>query len=250
MEPNEYSLMASVEDRHWWWRARREILARTIERYAPPAVGGERKVLEVGCGTGGNLAMLARFGSVLGAEPEAAAIAFLREKHGRRFEVIEHSIPQRIPGRFHIVGMFDVLEHIEDDAGVLRWIGDLLEPGGVAVITVPAFAFLWSEHDDAAHHVRRYTVDGLRRIVPPELKIAHLTYFNSLLFPPVAAVRLILRCLPRAWQLSGTHMGLPSAPFNWLFYHLFRTERHVAPRFRSPAGVSVLLVLRRRPGSS
>jgi SAM-dependent methyltransferase len=248
MDLSEYAVMASLEERHWWWRARREILARTIERYAPAPGGGARRVLEVGCGTGGNLPMLARFGSVLGAEAEPLAIQYLRGKRGDRFMVVEHAIPQPIAGRFHIVGMFDVLEHIEDDAGALRWLAGLLEPSGVAVITVPAFPFLWSEHDHAIHHFRRYTLAALRRIVPAALEIAHLTYFNSVMFLPVAAVRLVLQRLPRSWQPSGSHMALPPAPLNWLFYRLFRVERYVAPRFRSPAGVSALLVLRRRRG--
>jgi SAM-dependent methyltransferase len=249
MEPAEYSLMSAVEGRHWWWRARRDILARTIERYAP-ASDGPRRVLEVGCGTGGNLPMLARFGEVTGAESDATAIACLKEKLGDRFPVLQHAIPTPIEGRFHILGMFDVLEHIEDDAGAMAWTAAQLVPGGVAVITVPAFPFLWSGHDEAAHHYRRYTLSALSSIVPSQLEVVHLTYFNSVLFPSVAAVRLVLRQLPKKLQPRGTHMGLPPAAINSLFYHLFRVEQHVVPRYRSPVGVSALVVLRRRPDSS
>jgi SAM-dependent methyltransferase len=248
MELAEYDLMAAVEDRHWWWRARREILARTIEIYAPPGGATQRRVLEVGCGTGGNLSMLGQFGDVVGAEHEPAAIRYIEGKYPGRFQVIQHSIPDPIPGQFDIVGMFDVLEHIEDDTMALRWVAGQLRPGGVAVLTVPAFPFLWSQHDVAARHYRRYRLDGLRALVPPELELLHSTYFNVLVFPAVAAVRLGMRLLPRTWQPQGTHMALPPEPLNWLGYQGFRVERFLAPRRRSGVGVSALLVLRRPPG--
>jgi SAM-dependent methyltransferase len=247
MELDEYALMAEVEDQHWWWRARREIITRTLEEYAPNAQPGGRRVLEVGCGTGGNLPALARFGRVLGAEHEPAALEFLTAKNADRFEVIQHTIPAPIPGTFDILAMLDVLEHIEGDAAALRWVADQLRPGGVAVLTVPAFPFLWSEHDVAARHFRRYTLQSLTSLVPPELEIVHQTYFNALLFPAVAAVRLGMRLLPRRWRPRGTQMALPPAPFNWLAYQLFRLERHLVPRRRAALGVSALLVLRRRP---
>jgi SAM-dependent methyltransferase len=247
MELDEYALMAEVEDQHWWWRGRREIITRTLERYAPEQTNGPRRVLEVGCGTGGNLAALSRFGQVLGAEHEPAALEFLRAKNGDRFQVIQHSIPAPIPGTFDILAMFDVLEHIESDAGALRWVSAQLRPGGVAVVTVPAFPFLWSEHDVAAQHYRRYTLASLTAVLPPELEILHQSYFNALLFPAVAAVRLGMRLLPRSWRPQGTQMALPPAPLNWLAYQVFRLERHLVPRRRAAVGVSALLVLRRRP---
>lgn len=247
MQLAEYDLMAAVEERHWWWRARREIIARLIEDHAPAVpAAGQRRVLEVGCGTGGNLPMLSRFGEVLGAEHEPAALDYLRGKHGQRFPAIQHSIPQPIDGQFDVVGMFDVLEHLQDDAGALRWLGSQMRPGGVAVLTVPAFPFLWSQHDVAARHFRRYTLPALQAVVPTELEILHQSYFNLAVFPVVAAVRLGMRLLPRRWQPQGTHMALPPAPINWVAYQLFRAEQHLVPRRQLALGVSALLVLRRR----
>ena len=245
MELQEYALMAEVEDRHWWWRARREILRGVLEQYAPARNGHSRRVLEVGCGTGGNLATLQEFGEVLGAEHEPAALGYLRFKYQDRFKAIQHSIPDPIPERFDIIGMFDVLEHLADDAAALRWLSTQLRPGGVAVLTVPAFPFLWSEHDVAAHHFRRYRLAGLIGLVPPELKVLHATYFNTLLFPAVAAVRTALRLLPARLRPGGTQMALPPAALNWLAYQVFRLERHLVPRLRSAVGVSALIVLQR-----
>jgi SAM-dependent methyltransferase len=249
LDPDEYKLMASVEDTHWWWRARREIIARVIEQYSPPSERNDRRVLEVGCGTGANLSMLAGFGDVLGAESDSEAITHLRRKHGQQFSVVQHAIPEPLSGQFDILGLFDVLEHIEDDGAALRWVAAQLKPGGIAVITVPAFPFLWTEHDEAAHHFRRYTPAALKRIVPKELEILHATCFNSLLFAPVAAVRLTARLLPKRYRPRKTQMQQPPRPVNWLFYRLFRLERHLAARMWSPFGVSILAVLRRPQNS-
>lgn len=239
--------MASVEDAHWWWRARREVLSETIARYASPR-SEARSVVEVGCGTGGNLAMLERFGTVTGAESESTAIQFLREKYGDRFQTIEHAIPDPLPGRFDLLCMFDVLEHIKDDAAALRWVALHLAPGSIAVLTVPAFRFLWTEHDEAAHHYRRYTTAEFKAKVPPDLEILHLTYFNTLLFAPVAIVRAATKLLPRRFRPQGTNMALPPRFLNELLYRIFRVERRFAPRLRLALGVSVLAVLRRREG--
>jgi SAM-dependent methyltransferase len=245
MELHEYELMSSVEDAHWWWRARRDILADTIRTHLPD-FGVARRVAEVGCGSGGNLPMLAEFGTVTGAELEPSAVAKAHAKHGGRFEVLTHRIPEPLPRPVHLLGMFDVIEHIEDDRAALRWAAEQLVPGGLLVITVPAFGFLWTRHDEAAHHFRRYSPASLRAIVPPEFEVRHLTCFNTVLFPVVAAIRLALRLVPRSLQPNKTHMGLPPKPLNEFLYRLFRSERRLAPRRRSPLGVSVLAVLRRR----
>lgn len=250
MNQDEYDLMTAVEDVHWWWCARREIIAAVIERYAPAPGQAPRKIIEVGCGTGGNLPMLAGFGEVLGAESESTAIAAIKDKHGDRFRVVQHTIPTPLPERHDVLGMFDVLEHIEDDAAALRWAAQQLVPGGIAVVTVPAFPALWTEHDEAAHHFRRYTPASLARAVPPELEVLHLTCFNAILFPPVALIRRLTRLLPKRYRPRGTNMKLPPRLLNSVLYRIFRVERRFVPRMRSPLGVSVMAVLRRRPDSA
>jgi SAM-dependent methyltransferase len=245
MQLDEYRRMADIEDHHWWWRARREIVSSTIERYAPHGNGAPLRVLEVGCGTGGNLPTLAKFGHVLGAEHEQVAIDFLLQKHGARFEVIRHSIPEPLPEKVDILAMLDVLEHIDDDAGALEWVASQLLPGGIAVITVPAFPFLWSDLDDAVHHRRRYVLADFTPLIPPSLELVHLTCYNSILFPLVAGARVSLNLLPRRLRPAGAQLNVPPKPLNWLFYQAFRAEQHFAPRLRAPFGVSILLVLRR-----
>jgi SAM-dependent methyltransferase len=249
VERAQYDVHAAVEDRHWWWRARRDILSEVISTYATAPEGGGLRLAEVGCATGGNLPMLSRFGEVLGFEREASAVDMLQAKRGDHFQVARHSIPEPLPGRFHVLAMFDVLEHLEDDAGAVQWAADHLHPGGILVATVPAFQFLWTEQDEAVHHHRRYTLDRLARLVPPAMSVVHLTYFNSILFLPIGAVRGVMNALPRSDGPPRSHLGIPPEPLNSLFYRLFRFERHLVPKRRLPVGVSALLVARRNSPS-
>lgn len=189
--------------------------------------------------------MLADFGSVLGTEPDASAVAYLHQKRGEAFNVICHRVPEPLPGRFDVIGMFDVLEHIEDDRGALDWVSEQLEPGGIIVLSVPAFQFLWTEQDEAAHHFRRYTQEQLLRTVPPSLSVEHISCFNTLLFPAILAVRTVMRMKSRGNRPPRSHLGIPPEPFNWLFYQLLRLERHVVCRNQLSFGVSILLVARR-----
>lgn len=246
MDREVHNTLAAVEEQHWWWRTRREIIADAIGQYAPAASHGGLRLAEVGCGHGGNLAMLAKFGQVLGAEADPDTYSALQANRGAAYPVIQHQIPEPLPQRYHVIGMFDVLEHIQDDAQALRWLAGYLEPGGIAVLTVPALQFLWSELDSAAKHFRRYTEAGLRRIVPDTLSLEHITYFNSLLFPPIAAIRTAMRLLPRKLRPSARQLELPPPALNSLLHRIFGLERKLVIRGHLPVGVSVLLVLRRR----
>jgi SAM-dependent methyltransferase len=246
VDQSVHKALAAVEEGHWLWRARREIIAALIDRYAPRKLDGGLRLAEVGCGSGGNLATLARFGSVLGAEADPDTYRSLREARGEAYPVVLHHIPEPLPGRYHVLGMFDVLEHIADDANALSWAADHLEPDGILVLTVPAFQFLWSELDDVAHHFRRYTPGALRKVVPPTLTIEHMSCFNSFLFPLVVGARTAMRLLPHAWRPGRAQLGIPPAPINWLLHRILRLERHLVVRGRLPLGVSILLVARRR----
>src|SRR5688572_15005772 len=120
--------MAALEHTHWWWCARRAIVARVLQAHLPPSPA--RRVLEVGCGTGGNLPMLARFGEVLGAEAAPEALRLHAAQGDTRFCVVRHAIPEPLEERFGLIAMLDVLEHIADDRGALAWLADHLGPGG------------------------------------------------------------------------------------------------------------------------
>lgn len=241
MDPQAYTTMADTEARHWWFVARREILDRIIGTLGlPPSA----TILEVGSGTGGNLEMLSRHGSVSAIEMDRHARQISREKAGGHFAIREGRCPHDIPfkdERFDLICMFDVLEHIDEDIETLVALRRLLGPGGRMLITVPAYAWLWSGHDVFLHHKRRYTARSLRRaFAEAGLSVDRLTYFNSLLLPMIAAVRLIRRVFSKRDADEG---AIPAAPVNGLLRSIFRAERQLLSRLDLPAGVSLLGVV-------
>jgi SAM-dependent methyltransferase len=235
MDPSAYREMADTEGRHWWFTGRRAILQSLISRLKLPR---SARIVEIGCGTGGNLDMLAAFGRVSAMEADDGARAIALEKTGGRFEIRAGRCPGDIPfprRSFDLVCLFDVLEHIEEDVATLQAIGALLASGGHALLTVPAYRWLWSAHDEFLHHKRRYTASELRRKIGAAggLRVSELSYFNTLLFPLAAAARLL--------KVNGT--AVPAPPINRLFHAVFSAERFLVGRLPLPFGVSLVAVL-------
>jgi SAM-dependent methyltransferase len=245
MERDVYIRMAALEDRHWWFVARREILARIIESRTDLRAGA--RILEAGCGTGGNLGMLARFGAVSAFEPDVEARAFACSKTG--CEVRAGRLSDEVPfdeGGFDVVAALDVIEHVDEDAASLRSLARRLRPDGWMLLTVPALGWLWSAHDVRHHHRRRYRRESIERIDREAgLAPVHVTYFNTLLFPLVAAVRLARNL----FGIDGAaDDAMPPRPLNALLRRIFEIERHLVGRVSLPVGSS-LLVLARRPAA-
>lgn len=243
MTPQAYADMASVQDRHWWFDARRRILRAQLSSLALPA-GAE--ILEVGSGTGANLTLLAGFGQVTGLEMSAQALALARERgleQPGRVQLVQGRCPDDLPAlgrRFDLVCLFDVLEHIPDDRAALRGLRECLKPGGRLLVTVPAYQWLWSAHDESLHHQRRYRRGELLRLLGDcGLDVRRASYFNSLLFPLAAAGRIADRVLGRR-EASGA--GVPPAPVNAALRAVFGFERHLLPHLRLPFGLSILAV--------
>jgi len=238
MERIVYDRMAELDSRHWWYRARREILERLIERRVKPPAGA--RILEIGCGTGHNLAMLGRFGTVDAVEMDDAARAVASERLGRPALMATLPALEGVErGAYDLVALLDVLEHVDEDHASLASIAERLRPGGRILLTVPAHPWMWSAHDVVNHHKRRYTKNRLRDTIEAAgLKIDLLTYFNSLLFPVAAAARL-------AGRLTGKDDSddrLPPAPLNKMFELLFGLERYAVGRVPFPPGVSLVAI--------
>ncbi len=241
MERLVYDRMAEVDSRHWWYRARREVLAKLIARKVRPRERAD--ILEIGCGTGHNLSMLGRFGHVEAIEVDPAARVIATQRLGR--EVGSVPLPQLagVPERhFDLVALLDVLEHVEEDRAALRSIGQRLKSGGRLLITVPAFPWMWSVHDELNHHKRRYTKRMLRSaITDAGLHCEFMGYFNSLLFP----LAVVARQVGRLTGKLDSDDKLPAKPLNALFETVFGLERHAIGRVPFWPGVSIATVVRR-----
>ncbi len=242
MEAELYQQMRELEDRHWWFMGRRAIVASLLRSSGLPK---NACMLDLGCGTGGNLAMLSEFGQVVGAELDEYAAQLALERG--LAPIVRGKLPDGLPldtGAFHCVTLLDVLEHIDDDRATLEAVHRLLAPAGQLLITVPAFPFLWGAHDVAHHHQRRYRAKGLRQLLEATgYEITMSSYCNTWLFPVAATVRLLRRCFPVA--NAGAELSLPPTPVNALLAALFASERHLL-RMGLPFGVS-LVVLARKP---
>jgi SAM-dependent methyltransferase len=240
MERAIYDQMRVLQQDHWWFAARREILAAEIRRLRLP---DRAQILEAGCGPGGNLAMLQRFGEVVAIEPDAESRAYAAERNG--IDIREGLLPQSAPdfGRaFDLVAAFDVIEHVPDDAGAVAKLGEYLKPGGFMITTVPAYGWMWSEHDAAHHHQRRYNLKAFRRLFENAgLKVRRASHFNTLLFPPIAAVRLAKSAAGR----SGGDDAMPSPVVNGVLKAVFGLERGLLAAADLPFGVSILLIAQR-----
>lgn len=242
MEPEIYRQMREVEDFHWWFSARRSIIAKVLDSLKlPPAA----RILDVGSGTGGNLEMLSRFGTVTGIESDDMALNLSSSR--KIAKVLKGSIPDDLPGfteEFDLIIMLDVLEHIDDDSAALSCLGQLLAPNGVLVVTVPAFPSLWSDHDIQHHHKRRYRYSTLKNVLDESgLRLRHMTYYNTWLFPVIAAVRLFRKIMPSG--ATGRDVRVPSPLVNGVLKSLFASERSVVSRLKLPFGTSLLAVAER-----
>lgn len=240
-----------MQDRHWWFLGRREIFRALAARLGP--LSPATRVLDLGCGTGANTAAFAVDCSTVGIDPSPAAIALARERFpGVEFQVAEvRDAGERIE-RADLVLLTDVMEHVEDDVGLLRGVLARQTPGAHVLLTVPAHPELWAEHDVALGHRRRYTAESFRRLwrgtdAQPRL----VSFFNTRLYPVARLFRLATRRRRASAGPVGTDLGLPPAPVNRVLARIFAGEAGrlagalggTAAPYR--AGLSLLAVLRR-----
>jgi SAM-dependent methyltransferase len=238
MERVVYQQMAELDDRHWWYRARREVIAELIRREARPRK--KAQILEIGCGTGHNLAMLSGFGHVDGLELDDEAREFSEKRLGRK--ILSAPLPELagVPdAHYDLIGAFDVIEHIDDDNAALASIAAKLKPGGRFVMTVPAHQWMWTAHDVVNHHKRRYSKASLKQLIDGSpMRLEKIGYFNSLLFPLAVAERTASKLRGK----DNADVKLPPAPLNLALEKIFAAERYLVGRLPLPPGLSLFAV--------
>jgi SAM-dependent methyltransferase len=239
----DYELQThQAEDRHWWYRGRRKVLERVIDDLRLPA---RARILDAGCGSGRNMVELARHGTVTGIELSETSVALARERG--MGEVVAGSVLQ-MPfdaDSFDLATSLDVIEHLEDDLSALRELRRVVTPGGSLLVTVPAYQWLWSGHDEINHHFRRYTRRSLQRAGEEAgWQQVRTTYFNSLLLPAAIMLRVLDR-FSRKTTESSLDLWVPPQPLNWLLERPLQLETALIGRGgRIPAGLSLLAVFR------
>jgi len=233
----------AVDEHHWWYRGRRRVIRAELDRLPLPA---DARVLDAGCGSGRTLQELVDYGAVSGIELDADAAELARN---RALGEVQVGRLEQLPwadGTFDLITCLDVIEHVPDDVSALVELLRVSRPGGWLLVTVPAYQALWSLHDEANHHFRRYSRPALRRATTAAgWQVHRLSSFNSLLLGPAAAVRVAQR---RFGAHNGYTNDLALGP-TWLNDALERPlalEASWLARGRTlPLGLSLLAVLRR-----
>ena len=243
MKSVEYATMAEREQSYWWHLGRLYIIQAYIQRAT--ARKKTVKIMNIGCGTGGTIDMLESFGVVDNVDISDDAIRFMKE-HGYKRITKVHDIELPFKNKsYDVVGAFDVLEHIEDQVGALKEWKRILKDDGAIVITVPAYQWLWTEHDVSLYHKRRYTVSRLvQAAAEAGLKPEKKSYAIVFSLPLVAGFRLLNKALHRKTDSETSYVDLPDW-VNSLFTRLLYAEAKLHGKIYYPFGTSVVTILRK-----
>ncbi|GAB4453170.1 MAG: class I SAM-dependent methyltransferase [Armatimonadaceae bacterium] len=246
MNLDEYAQMYRLEDEHWWFVSRRRLLKRAMDRFPPPAPADRpRRLLDVGCGTGGTLDWIAPLGEVTGLDAEPVALDFCRKRgYGNLLLADATNLPLS-QNSIEAVIALDVLEHIPDDHAATREIARVLAPGGMVYITVPAYRSLWSGHDVALMHQRRYVAGEIRSLLERNgLEVVYLTYALTAYFPLVWLIRKT-RALLTPSAPPRADVGMTPRSLNGLLRFWLDIEGELALRVPLPFGLTVFAVGRK-----
>lgn len=241
MQQDEYEKLFEHEDRYWWFVSRRELTLRLLRRFSFPQ--NDRRLLDLGCGTGAVLAELQEFGPATGADMSSHALAYCRQRGLTDLVEADAEALPFVDGRFSAIVALDIFEHVRNDKLAFSEAGRCLQPGGILVLSVPAFRSLWGPHDVALMHFRRYRLAEIRACLEEAgLNVELLSYSVFFLFPVVAGLRLIEK-----FRRGPAQVRLPrvSEELNRFLIRLQRWEGSLLLRFPLPWGSSIVAVARR-----
>lgn len=241
------------EDRHWWFASRTRALLNLMD--AIP-LGHELDLLDIGCGAGNMIHHLSRYGRVKGVEIDPRPVTIALQ---RGYDVEQGDASRGLTyadASFDLVTALDVIEHNQDDLGILREAYRVLRPGGYLVVTVPAFMWLWSHNDEINAHVRRYTIPELSAaLAKAGFRVRRATYNNFLIFPMAAALILTRRAGDRRPQLASHHLSQDeyqvemepaSPPVNAVLTAAGWLEAQVLRRLSLPVGTGIIAIAHKK----
>ncbi len=247
MQKDYYQQYYELERKHWWFQVRGQIIIEHLESLAG-TLPAQPKILNIGVATGHTSTLLSKIGTVKSIEFDKECYEFTRQLPD--MDIINASVTELpfVDESFDLVCAFDVVEHIADDHKAVSEMQRVCKKGGVLCVTVPAFMFLWSEHDIINHHERRYTKPELLALFAQNT-IIFSTYFNFLLFPPIAAFRILKTALsgkPQVEDAQSDFIVLRQNIFTQLMKLIFSIEKPFLKRkWRFPFGVSILVSARK-----
>jgi len=243
LEKDLIDKLAEVEKFHWWFEVRR----KAVETLLKDRVSGFWQILDVGAGTGGNYHLLTRFGDYYGIEPSAEARKWAREKGVKNLTEGTGEKISYPSQRFDLVVALDVLEHIKDDLRALREFRRVLKDKGLLLITVPAFNFLWSRHDELNHHFRRYRLKDIKRMLNLNgFEVEKATYIYFFLFPFLVIVRILQKFIPEKLTFSSVELKLPPLFINKILICLCLIEVFFIKWGFLPWGSSIIILAKKR----
>ncbi len=238
MQDEEITQLSKFEDNYWWNQGRRRILCDLLYKQ----INGRKnlKILDVGCGSGGTSTAFLQFGQVTGTDFSSLALKFAKNRG--LTNVVKSSVTS-IPfssEKFDIITVLDVIEHVKEDNLVLNEIWRMLKPNGIVVVTVPAFQFLWSEHDVASMHVRRYNNSSIVKVInESKFKIIKISYFVTFLFPFIAMYRLLIKRKIKEKKAECDFIEFPKL-INSFFEKIMRVENKLLKKINFPFGLSIV----------
>ena len=248
MERDYYKEYYRLEREHWWFLARNNIVINHIRKFLPE--NQKTKILNIGVATGRTSELLAELGEVTSVEYDKDCCDFVRRKIN--IDVMNASILD-LPfedSMYDLVCAFDVIEHVEEDTLAMSEMKRVCKEGGIVSVTVPAFNFLWSRHDEINHHYRRYTRQQLLALINAKDNIIYSSYFNFWLFFPIALFRLLSSRAGDKMQdgkpaSSDFAVGGENKLLNSLLFKVFNSENFFTSRLtRLPVGISILATWR------
>lgn len=244
MQQHTYAIMNRVENSHWWYVGRRAILESFLERISNElcTTNNELRILDVGCGTGGNLEMLKNFGAAEGVDVSDDALEFCQSKG----LTVHKGLAEELPfgdGSFDVVTALDVVEHLDDDVAGLSEMFRVLKKGGKTLIFVPAFMWLWGVQDDISNHRIRYTKKQItERLEKAGFEIERATYANITFFAPILGGRTLMK-ITGIKPESENNVNVSA--LNGIFGKIFSSEKLWLKNFDIPFGVSIVIVAKK-----